>query len=270
MLRLGLSTSYCARRRFITLPSRSISSFRFSSTMPYTQEDLTRDLGKISELAAPAKPDDAFLKVQWEMARTHKAIIQYWVQVHKQFTTSAPTEDAENYLGFAKHWVKMVHTHHQLEEEVQFPAWNPPLDTSKNHDEHVQLMGPLGVFQAYLEAVSAGSEPWSATKAEELAQGFLPILMHHFVEELYTLDAAELKRTGVKEEAIKAAQLGVAEKSKTLVDPTKDVPALLTHNDGALDWPPVPWPLSPEFKMPPQLYQAYKGWWKYSAAPLDL
>lgn len=129
----------------------------------------------------------------------------------------------------------------------------------KNREEHEELMVPLRVFKAYVESVSSGNEAWSGTKAEELAQGFLPILMHHFVEELYTLDPEHLRRTGVTEDVLKASRSGVGARSKELIDPTRDVPALITHNDGALDWPPLPWQLTAEFKLPPQLYDAHKG-----------
>ncbi|EGO21380.1 hypothetical protein SERLADRAFT_399098 [Serpula lacrymans var. lacrymans S7.9] len=239
--------------------------------MAYTQEKFNQDLAKIAELASPAKPTDIYYKIQWEMARTHKCLIDYWVQVQKEFDTSAPVDDAENYLGYAKQWVRMIEVHHQLEEEVQFPCWDAHLNSEmvKNHDEHVELMGTLSGFKNYLEAVSSGAEAWSGSKAKELSQAFLPTLMHHFVEELYTLDPDLLKNSGFTVDELKVGTQGVSERSKTLLNPFTDVVPCITHNGGALDWPPVPWEMTAEFKMPPQLYETHKGWWKYSAYPLS-
>ncbi|GBE88128.1 hypothetical protein SCP_1203580 [Sparassis crispa] len=238
--------------------------------MTYTDQDLNRDMGIISEFAAIPKPDDVFVRVQWEMARTHKLIVRYWQQIYKQFSTSAPVDDAENYLGYADHWVKMVQIHHQLEEEIQFPMWGPYLDTSKDHTQHEDLLVPLKHFQEYLSAIATKTEPWSATKAEEHAQAVLPPLMLHLVHELHTLDPDALRRSGLTEDTLRAVDRAVGEKARTLFDMAKDVPAMLTHNDGATDWPPVPWPITPENRMPLELYKAHEGWWKYSTDPLKV
>ncbi|CCL99513.1 uncharacterized protein FIBRA_01531 [Fibroporia radiculosa] len=237
--------------------------------MVYTTEDFNRDLAKMTELARGDKPTDIFLWVQWEMARTHRALVVFWLQVRKQFSTSAPVDDAENFLGFAKQWVRSVELHHQLEEEVQFPALNPPVDTGKSHDEHVELMQPLQAYKSYLESVSSGSESWSAYKADELTQAFIPIMMRHFVEELYILDPDALRKF-IPKETLEGMRQDVAETAKVRLDPARDVPPLVTHNDDALDWPPVPWKITEDFKIPLELYQPHKGWWKYSSHPLEL
>jgi len=51
--------------------------------MSYTKEDFSRDWDEICRMAASDKPDDIHQLVQWEMARTHKALVEYWVQVEK-------------------------------------------------------------------------------------------------------------------------------------------------------------------------------------------
>jgi len=240
--------------------------------MTYTNENLREDLAKISKFAAPARPDDVFAKVQWEMARTHQCLIEYWLSVEKQFDTSAPVDDAENYFGFALQWVRIIELHHQLEEEVQFPCWDAHIHPAmvKNHDEHVELMKGLIPFKAYLNDVASGAKTWSGAEARTLAQGFLPTLMHHFVEELYPLDAELLKSSGFTVEELIAGMKGVAAKGREIMDPARDIAPMITHNGGALDWPPMPWPMTAEYKMPAELYTTHKGWWKYSAIVLDI
>lgn len=76
--------------------------------MAYAQQTLLDDLEKMRGFATVPKPQDIYTWVQWEMARTHVAIIEFWLQVQKQFRTTAPIEDAENFLGFAKQWVRTV------------------------------------------------------------------------------------------------------------------------------------------------------------------
>ena len=51
--------------------------------MSYTKEDFSRDWDEICRMAASDKPDNIHQLVQWEMARTHKALVEYWVQVEK-------------------------------------------------------------------------------------------------------------------------------------------------------------------------------------------
>ncbi|TCD67286.1 hypothetical protein EIP91_000309 [Steccherinum ochraceum] len=186
----------------------------------------------------------------------------------QQFATSAPVDDPENYFGFAQNWVNMVQLHHDLEEAVQFPGWNPPLDMSQNEAEHRELMVPLSAFGNYLAEVKAGVEPWSATKAEALAEAFLPVLMHHLVAELDTLAPEKIKASGLTEEKLKATHENMAALARTKVDVNKDIPAMLLHNDGDLEWPPTPWTRTPDFKMPRELYEHHKGWWKYAAVQL--
>ncbi|KAF9807125.1 hypothetical protein IEO21_08378 [Rhodonia placenta] len=238
--------------------------------MTYAQQTLLDDLEKMRGFATVPKPQDLYTWVQWEMARTHVAIIEFWLQVQKQFRTTAPIEDAENFLGFAKQWVRTLELHHQIEEEIQFLHLNPPLDTSTSHDQHTALLTPLRVYHVYLESVSTGIEPWSASKAETLAQALLPILMHHFVEELHMLDPERLCASSISADTLEAMRVSVATRAKEIADPTADIPPLIMHNGGALDWPPVPWVLSETFKMPMELYLPHKGWWKYAALPLNL
>ncbi|PCH38905.1 hypothetical protein WOLCODRAFT_158436 [Wolfiporia cocos MD-104 SS10] len=214
--------------------------------MSYSADDFARDFHIMCKLAKRLKPNDIFDWVQWEMARTHKAIIQWWIQVEK------------------------VEIHHQVEEEIQFPALGVAIDTSASHAEYTSMLVPLGAFKSYLESVSEGTAQWSSETASMLAQAFLPELMHHFVEELYMLDPGALRRSGIAASALEAMRQAVAVRAKESADFTKDIPGLVVHNDGAFDWPRVPWAITDEFRMPAGLYLLHKGWWKYSALPLDL
>ncbi|KAL6301166.1 hypothetical protein BKA93DRAFT_828452 [Sparassis latifolia] len=196
--------------------------------MTYTEEDLNHDMTVITELGATKEPDDIYMKIHWEMARVHKLI---------QFNTSAHIDDAENYLGYAGHWVDMVHHHHSFEEEISFPRWAPYLSTTTEQSQHKELMTELYRFQEYIAAVAAKSEPWSATKAEAHAQALLPPLMSHLVGELHTLDPDALRRSGLTAEALTDISDAVIKATQTSLDMHKDIPALLLHNDGDLDWP---------------------------------
>ncbi|GBE88129.1 hypothetical protein SCP_1203590 [Sparassis crispa] len=222
--------------------------------MTYTEEDLNRDMTVITELGADKEPEDIYMKIQWEMARVHKLIVRHWIQIHKQFNTSAPIDDAENYFGYAGHW---VHHHHSFEEEISFPRWAPNLSTTTEQSQHKELMTELYRFQEYIAAVTAKSEPWSATKAEAHAQALLPPLMSHLVGELHTLDPDALRRSGLTAEALTDISDAVIKATQTSLDMHKDIPALLLHNDGDLDWPTTTWQRTAEFTMPPELYKPY-------------
>ena len=153
----------------------------------------------------------------------------------------------------------------------------------------VQGTGGVSIFGLQL-AVASGATAWSAEKAEAHAQALLPVLMTHFIDQLQELDPEVLREGGATTEALESLNKGVAAKAGELVDPTREVPSMVLHNDGRLDWPAVPWPMTAEFKMPPELYKAHSGyvgvclgretyeccadgvsrWWKYSQQPLPL
>ncbi|TFY61399.1 hypothetical protein EVJ58_g4540 [Rhodofomes roseus] len=156
--------------------------------MSYTQADFDRDLAKLRELSAGDKPDDLCAFMQWEMAWTHRALAIFLNQVYKASKTSAPTEDAENFLGYAQQWVRFLELHLKVEIEVIVPVLSKFTSFEKSHSEQAQIAGPLAAFSAYLAAVSSGAEGWSAAKAEERAQALFPIVMQHFVEQLDELD----------------------------------------------------------------------------------
>ena len=229
------------------------------------------------------------------MAWTHRATAIYFDQVHKvvaanqsrlrvsslitsyqNFTTPAPLEDKENFLGYAQQWVRFVrhpyilpyHTpnarpqlefHFKIEDEVIFPILSQFISLEKSRAAHAQIAGPLAAFSSYLSGVASGTAAWSAEKAEEHAQALLPVLMAHFVEQLAELDPEALRKGGATTEALEGFNKGVAAKAGELVDPTREVPSMVLHNDGRLDWPTVPWPMTAEFKMPPELYKAHEG-----------
>ncbi|KDQ15338.1 hypothetical protein BOTBODRAFT_145115 [Botryobasidium botryosum FD-172 SS1] len=236
--------------------------------MTYTAADLQRDLAEIASMSVGPKPTDPIPMVLWEMSRTHLALMKNWIQIYKpefqQFHTSAPIDDTENYIGFALAWISIVYAHHQLEDEVQFPVWSKYVDMSANEAEHEKMLPPLREFEAYLKSVLAGDFTWDASKAEALAQEFFPPLAHHYVAELYTLTPEVLIKGGYTPEESAATFAKVAMRGKEILDPARDVVPLLLHNDGATDFPPVPWTITKEWKMPQELYDAHKGWWKYA------
>ncbi|THU83943.1 hypothetical protein K435DRAFT_688587 [Dendrothele bispora CBS 962.96] len=237
---------------------------------PYTKEDFAHDWEEMCRMSASEKPDDIHELVQWEMARTHKSLIEYWGQVEKNFDTDAPLTDASTYFGFAKQWVRMVEIHHQLEEDVQFPIWDAhlPEQVSKNKAEHRELIAALTPFKEYLHSVDSGSATWDAEKARSLSQAFIPVLMHHFVEELYTIDAKILHEKGVSAETLKQSFAGVAKRGREVMDPVTDIPSFMAHNSGSSVWPQnvVPKDVLDKY---PAIYAVHEGWWKYSAHPLS-
>jgi len=156
--------------------------------------------------------------------------------------------------------ILQVEIHHQLEEDVQFPIWDSHLtaEVLKNKSEHEQLLSALRPFKEYLYSVDAGTLPWSAEKAKSESSGFIPILMHHFVEELYTIDEKVLHEKGVSAETLKESFAGVAKRGKEIMDPMTDIPTLMSHNSGSTVWPQnvVPKDVLDKY---PEIYAVHEG-----------
>ncbi|KAF5392644.1 hypothetical protein D9757_001009 [Collybiopsis confluens] len=233
--------------------------------MPYTQEDFQRDYAEMCRLALPAKPDDPFKMVQWEMARSHKAFIEYWIQIEKQFDSSAPINDTENYLQFALEWIRVIEIHHTLEEEVQFTIWSAVISNSvtRDREEHVAFFATLEPFKAYLSAVltDPSANPWDPIIARTLSIAFVPLLMNHFVGELYPLEASNLLSSGLELDTIANTFKDVAVRGKEIMDVFREVPAMMEFNGGAKDWPPLPSDVMERYE---EIYKVHEGWWKYS------
>jgi hemerythrin-like domain-containing protein len=104
-------------------------------------------------------------------------------------------KDVEEFMLYAKTWVKNLHGHHGTEEEVAFPLIEDQTRVdgimNANIVQH-EAFGPgVDKFSEYIEAVLDNKSAYDDRKFVELIDDFAIILTAHLADEINTILSLE-------------------------------------------------------------------------------
>lgn len=104
-------------------------------------------------------------------------------------------QDIEDFLGYISSWSYAIHAHHESEEEVAFPLLDEEIGIENymepNKEQH-EAFGPgFKEFDAYIQDIKDGKEPYDGAKIKEVLDKFASILVNHLVEEVVFMEGLE-------------------------------------------------------------------------------
>ncbi|KAJ2919896.1 hypothetical protein MD484_g611, partial [Candolleomyces efflorescens] len=189
-------------------------------------------LGKISE--------DTAAHMAGEMSVVHNVLIRslnaLW---HNAALVSA--KDTPAFVGYALLVLSAIHSHHETEEKIMFPAFSGTgIAMEENIEQHKAFHDGMEAFERYLEQVKNKELLYDAVKTRELLKVFADPLVHHLHDEISTIQPEIMERADKKvlDQFVKDLEAHLKEEGGL----TTSIPFVLTAHktqDAPL-WPPLP------------------------------
>lgn len=142
-------------------------------------------------------------------------------------------ESIPDFVSYAREWGLTVREHHDIEESFFFPEIERFAGAegimAGNVEQHAAFHDGLGAFAAYVDAVLAGSEPYSGERLRGLIDAFLPVLRAHLADEITTLVALEKYEDGRDWAAwMKTTQAAILKRTNTAESKVSSVQFMLS------------------------------------------
>ena len=153
-------------------------------------------------LAQDSATPDMFDVMASEMALVHNIIIRGLNSIYLQAPHITPA-DEKPFGRYMTYWYNMIHSHHDGEETMFFPAIQKLTGVDglmdANIEQHKTFHDGLEIFKAYIDAVIAG-EKYEGSRVTEVIDGFAPPLVKHLADEIPTI-------VGLRQHADKLTEL---------------------------------------------------------------
>ena len=142
--------------------------------------------------------EDPVALVSEEMVIIHNALIRSLNAIwHNAAIVSQ--KDTPAFVNYSLVVLAAIHSHHDTEEDVMFPAFVAAgLDMEGNKEQHRAFHAGMEVFENYLEQVKRNEVPYDATTIRELLKDFASPLVQHLHDEvslIYLLTFIETRLT---------------------------------------------------------------------------
>ncbi|KAJ3478350.1 hypothetical protein NLI96_g9818 [Meripilus lineatus] len=184
--------------------------------MPTTIETLRRALEVFRVPSSGPQPKDIYKAQHWEMAGAHAFLVNALLSVYEQ-APSVPEEKTIDFVGYALQWVAAMHHHHEWEETIYYPLFNPKFDTSFIVAEHESFSSDVNNFEDYLvSCLPAGTKygfgkmaetreqiEFDGDRTRSLIDAFAGPLVTHLMQEITYLEPEKIKASGLTEEEVK-------------------------------------------------------------------
>ncbi|KAK4032003.1 hypothetical protein C8A01DRAFT_41560 [Parachaetomium inaequale] len=154
-------------------------------------------------LAEDSQATDVFDELASEMALVHNIIIRGLNSIYLQAPHIKPA-DEKSFGSYMVNWYNLVHSHHNGEETMFFPAIERLTGVEglmdANIEQHKAFHDGLDRCKAYADAVVAGKEKYEGSRVIEIIDDFGPALVKHLSDEIPTI-------LGLRQYADKLAEL---------------------------------------------------------------
>ncbi|KAJ3557532.1 hypothetical protein NM688_g1426 [Phlebia brevispora] len=177
-----------------------------------TPDVLRQALEALQRLAAGPQPNDIYDAQRWEMAGAHALLVNGLLSVYEQ-ATSVPSEKHRDFALYALLWCATMDHHHEWEDTLYYPMFEPKFDTSHIVAEHKTFHAGAVAFEEYLvSTLPAGTQygfgkstpaheqaTYDGTKVQTLIEMFAEPLVQHLMQELTYLDPDKVRASGLTE-----------------------------------------------------------------------
>lgn len=130
-----------------------------------------------------------------EMVLAHDVFIRGLNSMARQAPMVTEPQDVEDFMLYAKTWIKCLHGHHALEEEVTFPLIEAETGVDGIMEANIvqhEAFGPgLDAFSEYVKAVLGKTTAYDGHKFVKLIAGFATLLTTHLRDEINTILSLE-------------------------------------------------------------------------------
>ncbi|KAK3906060.1 hypothetical protein C8A05DRAFT_30129 [Staphylotrichum tortipilum] len=205
---------------------------------------------------------DMFDKLASEMSLVHNMLIRGLNSIYLQAPHIQPA-DTKPFAKYILGWCHGLHSHHDGEETMFFPAvekmTGEPGVMDTNIEQHKRFHDGLEQLQAYADDVVVGKEAYDGGRVVAIIDAFGPALIQHLTDEIPTI--LGLRKYGDKMAAL--PKLFDEEGEKAMKE--LGVPATIlcfsnidTQYEGGMwqSWPPAPAPV--------KLLMQSVFWWIYA------
>jgi hypothetical protein len=176
-----------------------------------------------------------------EMIIIHNCLIRAINSIYLQCVNiERSPKDIPDFVEYCAVWGKLLHEHHDGEEQDLFPdaevAAGVPGLMAANVEQHLAFHDGLEQYAAYLDDVKAGKAPYDGAKFKDIIDSFMPAMHRHLVDEIATLQG--LKKYSDKVDWKKFWDKKVAEIMKrSSSDPAVRVSCIYAETDARLCCP---------------------------------
>lgn len=184
--------------------------------MSSTVDVLQNALAAFQQPAGGSCPRDIYEAQHWEMAGAHACLMNGLLSVYEQATT-VPKAKEQDFVGYALLWCATMDHHHEWEEELYYPMYNPKFDTSFIVAEHATFHDGSVAFEDYLvSTLPAGAKygfgktapaheqaPYDGARVRELIDAFAAPLATHLIQEITYIEPEKIRASGLTEAEMK-------------------------------------------------------------------
>ncbi|PCH42152.1 hypothetical protein WOLCODRAFT_137733 [Wolfiporia cocos MD-104 SS10] len=186
------------------------------------------------------------------MAGAHAMLMNGLLNVYQQ-ATGVPKNKESDFVGYALQWVAALEHHHDWEENIYYPLFNPKFNTSSIVAEHATFTDGMHRFEEYLTScLPAGAkwgygkvvgpheqQPYDGEKLRSLVDAFVHPLTTHFMQEITYLEPAKIRASGLTESEVKHIA-AVSDKHMMEMPPFTFLIYTILHTPPSSGFPPAP------------------------------
>ena len=138
----------------------------------------------------PEAIPDVYDELASDMAIVHNMIIRGLNSIYLQAPHIKPA-DEKSFGRYIVNWHILVHSHHDGEEAMFFPAIHRLTGVEglmcANIEQHKLFHDGLETLKSYAAAVVSGEEKYEGSRVIEIIDGFAPALVKHLADEIPTI-----------------------------------------------------------------------------------
>jgi len=217
-----------------------------------TIQTLRSSLETFMKTARGPQPQDIFQAQQWEMAGAHACLVNGLLNLYEK-ADSVPADAVKDFVEYALQWYAATHHHHDWEENLYYPMFNPKFSTESIVAEHETFHSGVEKFKEYLTSCLPAGTKWGygetvgpheqetfdSTKLRSLVDVFANELTTHLIQEISYLDASKLRASGLTEAEVHHIA-SVSEKHMKSMPPFTFLTYVVIHTPKESEFPPAP------------------------------
>jgi len=217
-----------------------------------TIQTLRNSVETFKNASLGTQPKDIYAAQQWEMAGAHGMLMNGLLTVYET-STSVPANKVQIFVEYALQWYAALDHHHEWEENIYYPLFNPKFNTESIVAEHETFHAGVEKLKDYLvSCLPAGTtwgysqtagpheqEKFDAAHMRTLIDGFVNELSTHLLQEIGYLEPEKIRASGLTEAEVKHLA-EVSEKHMKSMPPFTFLIYTIIHAPKGSGFPPVP------------------------------
>lgn len=217
-----------------------------------TQDVLRKALAAFEEPAGGSVPKDIYKAQHWEMAGAHACLMNGLLSVYEQATTVSKDKE-QDFIGYALLWCATLDHHHEWEETLYYPMFEPKFDTSFIVAEHETFTaGTIALEEYLISTLPSGAKygfgktapthstvVYDGNKVRSLIDAFSEPLATHLMQEIGYIEPEKIRASGLTEDEMKHIS-GTSNKHMLNMPPTTFLSYTVLITPKYSQFPPAP------------------------------